>query len=108
MSGIENTARVPRGVDGSVTSQTENTLKATIDKRLLRHAVGHAIFCPSCGEILDYRRAVLATGPAVSATLCVKCWDRTVERLKGRGMTAEQIASKIDVIDGRTFGRRSR
>ena len=108
MSGIENTAPLKRDVDQSNTSQIENTLKTTANRNLLRYAVGHAIFCPSCRNILDYRRAVLAGNDNFNAVLCTECWDKAVDRLKANGHTAEDIANKIDVIDGRTFGRRAK
>jgi hypothetical protein len=60
MSGINNSAPFKRDVNGNAASRIINPLETIINRNLLRHAVGQAIFCPSCSDVMDYRRAVLA------------------------------------------------
>jgi hypothetical protein len=43
-------------------------LEATLHRNLLKHAVGRAITCPKCANIMDFRRAVLFTVRAVTVT----------------------------------------
>lgn len=71
-------------------------LVRTMQRNLLRYAVGRKIFCPgaSCGgDVLDARRAVAAG----STVICVKCWKALDDE------TRELVREKIpadDLLDG--------
>ena len=70
-------------------------LRAQLEGELLRWAVGRAITCPYCGDILDCRRAVLADSASGGSTVaCVACWDKAKEYVLAR-------VPDVEVTDGR-------
>lgn len=54
------------------------SMQTIVNNNLLKHAAGHAIFCPQCQAILDWKRTVLLTvrfnGKEKSFTRCLGCW----------------------------------
>lgn len=77
-------------------------LRPTLDRNLLRWAVGRAILCRGCGDVLDCRRAVLADSPTAGAiVVCGACWDRVARTVRER-------VPDVDVTDGRTAFRTAR
>ena len=73
-------------------------LESKLNRELLKYAVMQQIFCPSCQDILDVRRAVLAQTETGSACLCGTCWDRVKAGPRLSKILAEESTS---VIDGR-------
>jgi hypothetical protein len=83
-----------------------NEMERTINKNLLKYAVGHAIFCPGkhCGgAVMDMRRAVMVTvkrgGQELrTLTICAACFDASRAELnaavEGKGCT-------LELVDGR-------
>ena len=77
--------------------------------------VGRSITCPSCGSILDCRRAgditlKIDSAPVFSRVLCVRCFDRVLARIES--LTPAGIAQavnrnpdtstvEVEIIDGR-------
>ena len=55
----------------------DSMMRETVNRNLLRHAVGRAITCPRCDDILDATRAVLVTGPRAAWVGCAPCWGRS-------------------------------
>lgn len=77
----------------------------TVNRNLLKYAVGRAMFCPSCETIMDYRRAVLITvmrGNDTLATkcLCTKCWDPKQSTFT-TAMTDKGLS--VELVDGRKY-----
>ncbi len=69
-------------------------LRAHLEGEILRHAVGRAILCPVCGDVLDCRGAVLVETDQDIAVVCCRCWDRTRSHVFRKHPDAE-------VTDGR-------
>ncbi len=84
-------------------SEPISDLQLHVTKQLLRYAVSHAIFCPTCGGILDVRRAVLTEGSAQTGIACVSCWETLLERMRKRfGVDrVADVLTEISVTDGR-------
>lgn len=86
----------------------ESALRTTMARRLLRYAVGRALFCRICGACLDYRRAVLTQ----NVCICGACYDRIRARAvaeQGEELTAQveqERAATCDHIDGRKLAGR--
>lgn len=94
-----------------------------LHRNFLKYAVGRAIVCPVCRDVMDCRRAVNAEvrldAPqqgksivAISGTWCVKCWESKqkayveslVERSKAKVASmppVTQINIILEVVDGR-------
>lgn len=71
-------------------------MQSVINRNLLKHAAGTAIFCPKCESLLDWRTtAIVSLGPN-SSTVCTKCLDALKARL---GDKINNVA--IDILDGR-------
>lgn len=101
-------------------SKTESFLEKHLNRNLLKHAAGSAMFCPSCDKCLDCRSTVLATihrsvddGPEEivrSYTMCAKCWDQrgSVVREAIDKVTARnpQLKARLEVVDGRQVFKR--
>ncbi len=97
-------------------------MKTTVERGLLKHAAGSAIFCPSCQSIMDWKRTVLATVHAKSNsteekivsswTLCGKCWDKIgsviqegVDKFNathGANPDSNGKSAWLEVVDGRS------
>lgn len=93
-------------------------LEVAMAARMLKYAVGRAIFCPVCETVLDCRRAVLFEGTK-TAVVCATCYDRDfrarVEVLVKAYQAAVALRDvqltltgdhpdplKVEVTDGRT------
>ena len=72
----------------------------TLNKNLLKHAAGTAIFCPICDKCADARRWVLATHGGVTRSVCSSCWDSAT--------AGKVIPTSVDVVDGRKVFARTR
>jgi hypothetical protein len=76
----------------------DETLRAAVNRNLLKFAAGQAIFCQQCNAIMDCKRTVVATihrhlegkeeECCQSWTLCAKCWA-------ARGATVRECFSKV-------------
>ena len=82
-------------------------IQTTVERNLLKHAVGLRIFCPNCEQIMDVRRAVLASilvAPNHRNTrehvCCAECWDRLRPTIEGLLKTS---GGTLEVIDGRVL-----
>lgn len=72
-------------------------MQRTVNRNLLRHAAGTALFCPKCENLLDWRTtAIISLGPN-SSTVCTSCLDALKAKL---GPKINNVA--IDILDGRT------
>ena len=72
----------------------------TLNRNLLKHSAGTAIFCPQCQEVSDAKRWVLVTVGDRSLGTCTRCWDKLA---RGRD------TSRMDIVDGReVFARAKR
>lgn len=85
-----------------------NELKRVVTIELLKSAAGRMIFCPSCGNGLDWKDAVLMTisGENSAAGIsCGTCFDTQLARLSkriGRTITVDDLVDTgCDVDDGR-------
>lgn len=63
-----------------------------VTRGILAHAVGRAICCPQCGNILDVKRAVLVEYKGRNGIACASCFDRCA---------AKGIPEGAEIIDGR-------
>jgi len=81
-----------------------------ITESFFRSWVGQTMFCPICGSILDYRRAVLVQ----NRVICAKDYDAIRARIvaaKGEDYIAtieQQDSAKLDFIDGRQYAAQRR
>jgi hypothetical protein len=80
-------------------------IRRELQRESLRGSVQRAIFCPSCGNVLDMRRAVEVSAWKDSDCLkvvvvCAKCWDA---HLPSRPPVPAEI--KLEVLDGRELYR---
>ena len=80
-------------------------IRAEALRGCFRSWVGVAVFCRSCGDVLDYRDAVLAGNTIV----CGSCYDRFRAAFVAKHGEAEvsqaerDRAVAADFVDGRTF-----
>lgn len=85
------------------------TMITQITRNLLRHAVGQAIWCPRCREILDVRRAVLVeigkNGRCEIAIQCADCWDEMAERVRAIVVRGDLT---LELTDGREIFNRTK
>jgi uncharacterized Zn finger protein len=72
------------------------TMQSVVNRNLLKHAAGTAMFCPQCSTCMDFRRTVLVTSGSATLTMCASCWDRAKELIK------PDVLARCDVVDGRT------
>jgi hypothetical protein len=97
-------------------------IKNQVDTGFLKYAAGTAITCPGCGEVMDWRRTVVATVYASKAgqeritaqyTQCSKCWDARKANLDA-GMAKAQaklnaaghgITLRAEICDGRELSK---
>ena len=94
----------------------EGLLKTEAEANLLKYTAGSCIECPSCHEIMDWRRTVVASvfglpeGKsqevcAQSYTQCVQCFDRKRGVLEAGLAIAQKkrpgAKLHLEVIDGR-------
>jgi len=70
-------------------------LERTMKRRALEYACGRAITCPSCGHILDRKRAVLLTGKRAAGIACVDCIEKQTINL------VEMREAGFEIDDGR-------
>ncbi len=83
-------------------STLQSTLAGAMQTQLLRYAVQTQMFCKICGDILDVRRATLATlsndGNTMDLCGCTACVAPMVERLKANipTMQVELITTQKD------------
>ena len=83
----------------------DSALRAEALEGFFRSWVGTAVFCRSCGGVLDYRDAVLAGATIVCGTCYDKFRARFVE-MHGEAEVARaerERAATADFVDGRTF-----
>jgi len=85
---------------------SSTSLELELTGRWLRHQAGKAVTCRSCGELLDWRRAVsldLIKGADLIATriICVDCADAGAIRAARRAGRAKDPDLAIRLIDGR-------
>lgn len=78
-----------------------------VNRDVLRYAVQRAITCPTCGCILDVKKAVATFSNKRAGVTCVTCFEEVLaDLMKRHDWTREQILEGIDVHDGRElFGR---
>lgn len=69
----------------------------TLNRNLLKHSAGTAIFCPHCGQVADCRRWVVASLGERTHGLCAKCWDKAMQN---PGIARHP---RLEVIDGRVL-----
>ena len=76
-------------------------LRRRMTIKLLKYAVGRAICCPTCGKVLDYRRAVMISAPHYEAIACASCYDAIDPKVRA------EFASLPgrEVIDGREVSK---
>lgn len=88
----------------TLTPSLTTPMQREINKQLLKHIAGKLIFCPICGDIMDYRRTVAVSfmkgdTPVATKGCCGSCFDDVM-----RG-SAERIAKEhgltLDIVDGR-------
>ena len=88
-----------------------SSLERQLKRNMLRWHVGQVIFCPACGGILDFRRAVeidvLQAGKLVkSMVVCAGCFDGKVkDNAKGMLQELSHLDLALEITDGRQFGR---
>lgn len=85
-------------------------LERTLKRNMLKFHVGHEIFCPKCGNVLDVRRAVEVTTlmhgkPGKSSVVCAMCFDAVKEEFEKafEEMKAQfpQFELSLEILDGR-------
>lgn len=85
-------------------------MRSTVTRSFFRGMVGRQMFCPVCGAVLDYRRAVLFNTHVV----CCKCYDGTREKVaaaKGAEYVADlerRMGERLDFVDGRQWAKGKR
>ena len=92
------------------TMKLDPFLKTHLNRQLLRHSAGRAIFCPGCQRIMDWSRTVVVSfhtkGACIKTwTLCSTCFDKRRESFTA-GM--EQVRPKVpdismEIVDGREY-----
>jgi len=88
-----------------------SAFEATMKRNILRYHVGQVMFCPTCRNIMDARRAVevdLMRGPELlsSVVACAPCADKQVDAVR---KMAEKHGYTLTVNDGRKlFARPAR
>jgi hypothetical protein len=81
-------------------------MQTEINREMLKHHVGMALFCPACGTVLDCRRAVEVdmigpNGAIVSSIIrCSTCYDNTVAGAVDKVKAAHPDVT-IEIHDGR-------
>jgi hypothetical protein len=63
------------------THKLPDPLAREVYRQLLKGACGYGMWCPTCGGILDCRRAVLLEGDDGTATVCADCYDKAAPSL---------------------------
>ena len=71
----------------------------TLNRNLLKHSAGTAIFC-QCGQVADCRRWVVASHGERTIGLCCTCWDKA--------LAAKPALAGCDIIDGRVIFKRAK
>jgi len=85
----------------------DDYMRSTVTRGFFRSMVGRAMFCPICGAVLDYRRAVLFNNHVVCAT----CYAGTREKVvaqRGEEFVAnleKTMAARLDFVDGRQWAK---
>jgi hypothetical protein len=70
------------------TREVTDHLETRMRKETLKYAAGRAIFCPTCGTIMDYRRTALidiygTDNSRMAKAYCTNCVDDdTIDRLR--------------------------
>lgn len=103
--------------------ETTSFLERHLNRQLLRHAAGSAIFCPRCQVIMDCTRTVVATVHrqlagqpdecVQSFTQCAVCWDKAQSDVRAAvnrvAAKHPELNARLQVVDGRdVFGRGKR
>ena len=90
-------------------SEILSDLELHVRKQLLRYAVSQAIFCPTCGGILDVRRTILTEGSARTGIACASCWESLLERMRERfgADRVTDVLTELSVTDGRELHGRA-
>jgi len=92
-------------------NEIESFLRPNLERQLLKYAVGRAITCPYCGNILDVREAVLVD----TTTLCRACFlevirytrEDTPDRWPGFRKALRAMKQKGDLLVGwQLFGKK--
>ena len=71
-------------------------MQTIVNQNLLRYAVGRAITCPRCNQVLDVARAVNVGHATGSKTTCATCFDAAVAAVS-------PDLSRYEVLDGRVL-----
>lgn len=80
----------------------ENPMVAELMRNTISYAVGRAIFCPGCENVLDTDNAVLVTrrdNTGGAAICCGECYDAQIANLSSVDFTA--MTFQLDTYDGR-------
>lgn len=105
---MPTTIQIPR--------EASDFLVRKLEKNLLLYEAGHAVFCPGCGNVMDWKRTVIATihgtpeggeGEQVlkKYVQCSQCYERHHTALHGGVETARarmpQCNVRLEIVDGR-------
>lgn len=74
------------------------TIERTINRNLLKHAAGTAMFCPTCERCLDYRKTVIISMGPRERVVCSTCFDKLCYDLGPKLLENRAI----NILDGRT------
>ncbi len=72
-------------------------MKRNINRNLLKHAAGTAIWCPVCENILDHKKTAILTFNHMEIVRCTPCLDQMKVQLGAR-----LANSAVTILDGRT------
>lgn len=94
----------------------DGLIRTPIESNLLRFAAGHNIFCPACGDVMDWRKTTIATiygvpkGKTAEEIVrqfcsCSECWDkRKVAFYEGVAKSTAKLPEckiRTEIVDGR-------
>ena len=87
-----------------------SAMETTMKRNMLRHHVGQVMFCPTCRNIMDARRAVeldLMRGAELlsSVVACAPCADKQLDAVR---TMAEKHGLAVTVNDGRQLFARAK
>lgn len=101
---------------GFMIGAPDGAITETVNRNLLRHSAGRAIWCPGegCGRCMDWRRTVVISFHdgdecVTCVTLCDRCADAwlpaTIDKFTARAMLRWPT---VEVVDGRTYTKAGR
>ena len=70
-------------------------MKKTIERGLLRDAVGRMIFCPNCKKSLDVSNAVLISTDEAAGISCGPCFHARYSFAQVRDLGIDVIAGEL-------------